>query len=519
MVVSYVRKIQNGSIALFTSQTVTAFIAIVTTPLLIRTLGLEMYGLYMAFLSFASIIGGINLGMNSALVNKISLLYAEKKYSDISKLISGFLLLYAIVLVLVLSVVVYLSKLGFINIRELLSAASFSSLPVLEIITIVLFTVLFNGLFGAVFPAFLTGINQIPQLQKIIIGYSVLYNFFYIPFLLFLRPSIYELVIFQLCSDLFKFFIIFWFARRSYSWLRIVFKVAYIKNAIRMVKYGIEYFLSLLAQSYWSRIDILIISHFLGNAFVSIYVITEKVFRFPSNLFNIASASQPSFAQLYASKKKEELSILFRRVLRLHFISKFVFISIFAVFFKEFVEIWIPYANVFSSYGLVVLFTTIFLSYAWGGPFVVCLNAMFKQKYLILPSIVGLALNVILSLLFVERLGLMGVVIATVCIHPFFFGVVSPYILRKFIDINPALEFYKMAIRLIVPFVFFLVGYRFLVYYIGHIMMLVFFSFILANMYIYLVYKYSLNDEEQIFFMRKMKNIAHRFKRITNNIN
>ncbi|OIO20032.1 MAG: hypothetical protein AUJ37_01265 [Candidatus Magasanikbacteria bacterium CG1_02_41_34] len=479
-----------------------------------------MYGLYMAFLSFASVTGGVNLGMNSALVNKISFLFAEKKYSDITKLISGFLLLYTIVLVLVLSLVVFLSKFGFINIRALLNAASFSSLPVLEIITIVLFTVLFNSFFGAVFPAFLTGINQISQLQKIVIGYSIFYNLFYIPFLLFLKPSIYELVLFQLCSDLFKFVVIFWFVHRSYSWLRVVLKFSYLKNALKMVRSGIEYFLSFLAQSYWSKIDILIISHFLGNALVSVYVITEKVFRFPSNLFSIASAAQPSFAQLYAAQKKSELSILFIRVLRLHFISKFVFISIFAVFFKEFVEIWIPYEKVFFSYGLVALFSIIFLSYAWGGPFVICLNAMFKQRYLILSSVVGLIINVVLSLVLVNRMGLIGVVVATVVVHPFFFGIVSPYILRRFIDINPTFEYFRIVIRLIGPFLLFLVGYRLLVLFIAQTILSIFFFFLLTSMYVYLVYRYSLIDEEQLFFQHKINNIMHRFKRIfINNTN
>ena len=187
------------------------------------------------------------------------------------------------------------------------------------------------------------------------------------------------------------------------------------KDVKKLLEFGVPYQALKIANLVATNTDNIIISAYLGAAYVTTYVFTGKLaFLLAVFLVSIApSVLFPGFSQLFELKKKEKIQKLYLNLsdiaLRLG-----VFSAICFYFINElFVTTWVGADNYGGNY-LTIGFVVWILFESFTRGITAVIYASGNLKGLTLVSCFEAAFNILFTLLLLTPFGLMGVVLGTV---------------------------------------------------------------------------------------------------------
>ena len=186
------------------------------------------------------------------------------------------------------------------------------------------------------------------------------------------------------------------------------------KTFKQLFSFSIWIFLSKIFAFISYRIDIVVISIFLPIENLTYYNIAFKIYETLRYGFALLSSTLvPVTSEIAASLNKEKLCLLFKKASKYTVVLMFPVLTIFFVYADKVIHLWLgegfSASILLSQLFIVSLFFTALI--ASGSEMMTGMN---KLKELVKYNGVGSFLNLILSIILVQEVGVYGVVIGTV---------------------------------------------------------------------------------------------------------
>jgi O-antigen/teichoic acid export membrane protein len=242
--------------------------------------------------------------------------------------------------------------------------------------------------------------------------------------------------------------------------------------------------------------DSIVIAHYLGLNNVTEYAMLFKVF---SILFMIITqlmgVVNPLFPKLQKENKQEVLSDLYNVLLKLFpIIGGLIFIAIFG-FFKDFLYLWTHNNNIFIGYlscFAMGMYCYFLCSSIVPYSVIVSLNyAKVIYKLTLLEALI----NLVISIILVQKIGIAGVIFATLIAHILTMFLLVPGILDKLIPHTFKFDYKYILLHLVfavIPTIFIISYINQLTFGYIKVILLLFFTLIYISVSFYFLGKNKL---------------------------
>ncbi|AND41923.1 oligosaccharide flippase family protein [Cytobacillus oceanisediminis] len=402
-------QLKAGAILSYLALFINSVISILYTPIMLSLLGQSEYGLYSLASAAAGYVGVLNFGLGNALIRYTAKYKALNDEKGCSTLYGLFFIMYGILGVLALVVGIMLT----INADLIFSnSLSIKELNKLKIILGIMVANISIGIgFGMFSVIILAHEKFIFQKMTVIIS-SLINPIIVLPLLLMGYGSITMALVTTLINCL-TVMINMYFCFKKIK-IRIVFEKIEKGLFKDIIIFSSYIFLNLvIGQLYWST-DQVILGIYSGTVAVSVYAIgasfTGYFSGFSSAISNVFLTKVSTMVTKDATDN--ELSDLFIRVGRVQYIIISFALSGFIVFGQEFILLWVgnDYNQSYTIAIIILIPMLVSLIQGMGG---IILQAKNMQGFKSVVNFSVAIVNVILSIIFVQKWGAIGCAIAT----------------------------------------------------------------------------------------------------------
>jgi O-antigen/teichoic acid export membrane protein len=242
-----------------------------------------------------------------------------------------------------------------------------------------------------------------------------------------------------------------WLVKRSAPELRFSLKAAKAGLVRAVASFSSALFIINIAEQLQTKTDEIVIGSFMPIRNVTPYAISRRLSETPRMLSDqFIRVLLPVASQLNAEKNQDQLRRMYLASTRIGLASFLPVATGVAVLAAPFLTAWV--GAEFAQYAYLVwilALASLFATSQW--PAGVILQGMSKHRYLAFTSLASGLANLILSLILVQRIGLLGVALGTlipVTIEALFF--VLPYAMRE-IGVRPWEAVREMVLPALVP--------------------------------------------------------------------
>jgi len=386
----------------YLQQIISILIPLILTPLMVKYLGKEVYGLWVLV---GSLIGYFNLshfGFGTTLLKELSHQENPKTVSRYISTVFGFFSVLVLILLPVAFIVAYFYPIWFD-----IGYSKDTFLLFMIVFAIFIVNLLFNT-FGTVLFAkgYLVYKNLISIIGYLVVGFGVSFvlskgiGILGVAFVYFLSAVIVAILNYIYAKKKVKFEI------SKQLWNKKILE--------KMTSDSLYYFLISLSVVIVFNTDNIVISSYLTLESVALYAIGFKLVNISQNiLFKIVDILVPDISKLYAKKE-------FKYVLRLHNKIQFYTLLLASIGYGllyfiglDIIKLWVGETNILSKDVFNAMLTFAFV-HSWVHTSGVFLNAIGKHKNNAYYALGEAGLNIILSIVLVRYYGLFGVALGTV---------------------------------------------------------------------------------------------------------
>lgn len=493
-------ELKIGSILSLLSIILSSLINIFYTPLYMRYLGTNDYGINSLVQSIMGYMGILNLGLGSAMVRYTVRYRTEGKLEEEKSLNGMFLIIFIIIMIIsiIIGIFIYVYLPNFFSdkftIEELKRTRQ-------------VFTITMLGT-AISFPAsvFSTNISSREKFlyQKTLVLLRLVLNPFIGALLMIngygLVAVVTTTIFLGIINNILDIFYAFSIG------MRLKFKNFDFKILKDISKYSFYIFLNIIIDRIYWGTDRVIIGKFIGPTAVGIYSIASVFNNIYMNLSTaISGVLFPRINKMVIEKKFDELSNMFIRIGRIQYILLGLISSGFIVFGNEFVYLWLGkgYTEVYEIALWIMIPLTIPLIQNTG---IAIMQARNQHQFRSIIYFFIAILNIITSIIFVRVYGTVGCAIATGI--SFIFGniiIMNIYYWKK-VDIDIPL-FWKNILKMTIPLIIVMIIGINLNKFINDYSIVTFIlkGIIYTGVYIILVWIFSLNIEEKKEFLKLLK--------------
>ncbi len=403
---SKAKTLVKGSILRTFNFFVNIVIAFFLMPFIIHSLGDRMYGLWMVIGSFLGFYWLFDFGLGSAIQRYVSRAIGKEDYKEANLVINSSLFLFLIIglFTLFISFVVsFISPLFMKNIAEVV---------IFRQVIIVLGCSFAIGLPMRVFSGILTAhlrydLNTIVTMSKLLIRTILV--------VIFLKKGygVLALALITFISDIISYFFAFIFAKKIAKYI-VLSKTLVDKTKIKsLFKYSIFTFIAQIADKLRFNIDNFIIAAFVGLNFVTVYSIASRLIQYFMNfIVSAVGLMIPVFSQYESKGDYNSIRKKFILVTKLSSYLSVLIGGTVILFGKVFIERWMG-KDYLSAYPLLVVLVIPIIIALMQSPSIQLLYGISKHKFFAISNSVEGVANLILSLILVQKFGLMGVAFGT----------------------------------------------------------------------------------------------------------
>ena len=408
----------KGVIAGYVLTLVNIFRKLIIIPIVLGFVGQSLYGIWLIIGEVMGYLRQAEGGMGFAIEQRIAAVKWENNLSKLNTILSNGVMIYFLLSILAIIIGFCLTPF-FVTIFKI-EPEHHSLVTLVFLLTVVSMGL---GLPLDVISSFLRGVQKQAWATSIAIVGTII-GFFIVLLLLYNSLGLLALPISGLIVLTFRYGLSWYLLKRAEKGISI--SIRYIKKKIAKDLLGFSFFAFVNQISYIIVFctDSIVIGYFLGSGRVTIYVLTfQLTLTLIGVVRGISNHLQPGFAEISSLQKIDQLRILFTSSLRV--LMVFSWLVAVAVFFmnSHFVELWVGQEN-FGGQALTVIFTLI-------GIYIIfrqhCSSLMLSTgEVRFVAKWVGLEafLNLFLSLILVNYLGLLGVALGTL-----FAGVIASIII------------------------------------------------------------------------------------------
>lgn len=400
----------KNMITAVSSNVLTIIVGLVAQAIFIKILGSEYLGLNGLFSNVISMLGIVELGMGSAIIYNMYKPIAEEDHEKIKSLMQFYKKSYRIITLII-------SIIGIMIIPFIKYIVDIESITVDINVYLVYILFLLETICSYIlsYKRSMLYADQKEYITNIIhIGYTILVNTMQLTFLYFTNDYYLYLII-KVMMRLVENIVISSYVNRRYSYLldnnvtKLDSKTE--KDIFQKIR---ALFFHKIGTFIVSGTDNIIISKYLGLVTVGLYSNYYMIINAVQTVINhIIQATRASVGNLLVTESKTKQFDIFNKIRFVNFwISCFSSICIFVIM-DSFITIWIGYKFVLPTKVLLVLVINFFIvsSRSTYGAFKEAAGIFYEDRFV--PIIESL-LNIVLSIIFVKKFGLMGVFMGTI---------------------------------------------------------------------------------------------------------
>lgn len=400
----------KNMITAVSSNVLTIIVGLVAQAVFIKILGSEYLGLNGLFSNVISMLGIVELGMGSAIIYNMYKPIAENDHEKIKSLMQFYKKSYRIITLII-------SIIGIMIIPFIKYIVDIESVTVGINVYLVYILFLLETICSYIlsYKRSMLYADQKEYITNIIhMGYTILVNTMQLTFLYFTHDYYLYLII-KVMMRLVENIVISSYVNRRYSYL--------LDNNVTKLDRKTEkdifqkiraLFFHKIGTFIVSGTDNIIISKYLGLVTVGLYSNYYMIINAVQTVINhIIQATRASVGNLLVTESKTKQFDVFNKIRFVNFwISCFSSICIFVIM-DSFITIWIGYKFVLPTKVLLVLVINFFIvsSRSTYGAFKEAAGIFYEDRFV--PIIESL-LNIVLSIIFVKKFGLMGVFMGTI---------------------------------------------------------------------------------------------------------
>lgn len=400
----------KNMITAVSSNVLTIIVGLVAQAVFIKILGSEYLGLNGLFSNVISMLGIVELGMGSAIIYNMYKPIAENDHEKIKSLMHFYKKSYLIITLII-------SIIGIMIIPFIKYIVDIESVTVDVNVYLVYILFLLETICSYIlsYKRSMLYADQKEYITNIIhMGYTIIVNTMQLSFLYFTHDYYLYLII-KVIMRLVENIVISSYVNRRYSYLldnnvtKLDSKTE--KDIFQKIK---ALFFHKIGGFIVSGTDNIIISKYLGLVTVGLYSNYYMIINAVQTVINhIIQATRASVGNLLVTESKTKQFDIFNKIRFVNFwISCFSSICIFIIM-DSFITIWIGYKFVLPTKVLLVLVINFFIvsSRSTYGAFKEAAGIFYEDRFV--PIIESL-LNIVFSVIFVKKFGLMGVFMGTV---------------------------------------------------------------------------------------------------------
>lgn len=400
----------KNMITAVSSNVLTIIVGLVAQAIFIKILGSEYLGLNGLFSNVISMLGIVELGMGSAIIYNMYKPIAEENHEKIKSLMQFYKKSYRIITLII-------SIIGIMIIPFIKYIVDIESVTVDINVYLVYILFLLETICSYIlsYKRSMLYADQKEYITNIIhMGYTILVNTMQLTFLYFTHDYYLYLII-KVMMRLVENIVISSYVNRRYSYL-LDNKVTKLdskteKDIFQKIR---ALFFHKIGGFIVSGTDNIIISKYLGLVTVGLYSNYYMIINAVQTVINhIIQATRASVGNLLVTESKKKQFEIFDKIRFMNFwLSCFSSICIFVIM-DSFITIWIGYKFVLPTKVLLVLVINFFIvsSRSTYGAFKEAAGIFYEDRFV--PIIESL-LNIVLSIIFVKKFGLMGVFMGTI---------------------------------------------------------------------------------------------------------
>lgn len=406
------RRISSSVLTWSVATGVRFLVSIFTVPILLNYLGAEKYGVYITISSWITFLGFLDFGLGKSLLNKVAaadgLSDRELARRNIS---SGILLLLAAALILGLIFIFIAPYISWENVISNVSADLLEQTQPAIILLILLFLVnLPLGLVQSIQVGHQEGyISSLWWLLGTILG------FVGIILVTVLGGGIYGVVLVTFGSvvlaNVLNWIEFFGIRHREFSPRISLFDK---QLSVQLVRYGVLFFILQITSAIGFQTDNLIIAKFLGPDQVTYYSIPAKLFSIiPIVLGVLLNPFWAAYGEALAHHDYSWIKKAFARSLYISFFASLSISILLVVFGQLIISYWVG-EDISVSIVLIFALGVWNIVMSLGGPLSVLLNSHNIIGFQIVTSTLMGITNLIVSIVLVNKVGVVGVVIGSI---------------------------------------------------------------------------------------------------------
>ncbi len=484
----------------------TIVIAFLLSPFLVHTLGDTRYGIWSIITALTGYMALLDLGVGSAVAKYVSKHKATDDYKSINVIFSAGIVILLVVGAILIALSPFIADL-------VVSAFKFDSslrdtvhtLVIIASVDIAIFIA--SGVFFGAFYGFQR--NEVTNAAllfaafiKAVCHYLVLSNGY----------GLVAMGIVSLVGNSLMVFLLAYLMRKIEPQVEITTRHANKSSIGSVFNYSKFTFLTMLGMQLIYYSDAFVVGYFLSAAAITIYTIPWSLSEYSNKLLQaVAQTFVPVFSEQEVLNKKAIYDTYITGTKGVLLLSNLLCIGVLTLG-DEFVGIWMgPRYAVECSAILTIMFLTLLIKSPQLLSYSILLGTANHQKFSIYNMIFSIA-NLILSILLVQKFGLIGVAAATAITQILFYAVVTPIMTSKVINFSLTDYFKKTYLR-IVPaslLLFALLSWFAKYHPPGGFLSLIGLALIGAAAYLALAYWTLLDASERELANRQLKRLAEK---------
>lgn len=439
------KQISSGIILSFFSQTISIIVGLAYTPIMIRILGQNEYGLYQLVLSVVNYLNLMNLGFNGAYIRYFVLARAKKDDNEVANINGLFMKVFLIITVLCLFAggVLYFN-IGFLGSQ--LSANDYIIAKKLLIIMVINLALSFpNSLYVAYMSA-----NERFVYQKVVgIVLNIAIPLLNIP-LLYLGCGSVGIVSATLLLTIIRLILNIWYCNTK---LQIKINLKFFdKNIFKeLLGYTFFIFLSDIVDQLNSNVDKFLLGRLTGTIAVAIYSVGYNLKSYYTAVsWIVPEMFIPEANRLAIDESKgKELTNVFTKVGKFNNYLMLLVLSGFFLIGRQFVTLWVGDEYKISYYATLILMLAGYIP-AIQTLGVNIQNAKNMHRTRSVVYFIVACMNVMASIYFIKLWGVVGTCLGTLLATLLGHGVFMNWYYQRKIGLN-ILYFWKEMFKWILP--------------------------------------------------------------------
>jgi O-antigen/teichoic acid export membrane protein len=457
-------------------------IGVFLTPFIISKLGKEDYGIWLLVSSFAGHYGLLTIGLGSAIKHYVALELGKNRSEEINKVISTSLASYFLL-------GLFLFGISFVFAEEVQAFLKIDDSSFKELL--ILFTYSFGlNLINSVFKSIQTAFERFSLLNML--DMFILAVKAFITVILLSKGfktlgMVYALLVVQALYLIFNIIIHF----KVFSLLSIGPRFVSLSTFKSLLSFGVSTFIISIGDMLRFNIDSLVTSYYVNVAAVSVYGVGTALLSYiTSIIMNFVNVIAPRLSRLVGSGSRDEMVELLIRSMFVSATLSFGALVMIYLFGFDVINYWVgDEFNQSFDILLIISFGSI-LGFAQ-LPVISALYSLNKHKLLGYSSLAEGIINVVLSLIFVQKYGIIGVALGTLIPNLINKVVFQPFLVTRELSLSYVRYLTPLAFPAIASIPYFSARYFYFAHHqmvSSNLLVLLVQMFLVGTSYLLLIY-------------------------------